>query len=119
MVAPLLIVLVMGMLEIGRAVMATEVLAHAARIGARAGSLTTGTTSNVTSAVNELLTAAGVNGATVTVTVNGAATEVGSSKAGDKISVTVTVPYSKVTWIGNPKYLSGKTLSGNCVMRRE
>ncbi|MDQ3329875.1 MAG: pilus assembly protein [Planctomycetota bacterium] len=118
-VAPVLIIFVMGMLEIGRAVMATEVLAHAARIGAREGSITTGTTSSVTSAVNDLLTAAGINGATVSVKVNGGSTEVGSAKAGDEIAVSVTVPYANVTWIGNPKYLAGKNLSGRCVMRRE
>jgi Flp pilus assembly protein TadG len=119
MFLPILIMVVLGIMELGRGVMATEVLAHAARTGARAGSITTGTTSSVTTAVNDLLTAAGVEGATVTVTVNGSATEVGSAVAGDKIKVVVTVPYSKVTWIGNPKYLAGKNLSGECTMRRE
>jgi Flp pilus assembly protein TadG len=119
MILPILVMVIMGMFEFGRGIMATEVLNHAARLGARNGSLTTGTTASVTTAVNELLVNAGVNGTTVKVLVNGAATEVGNADSGDEIQVTVTVPYANVTWIGNPKYLAGKTLTGRCVMRRE
>lgn len=119
MILPILIMVIMGMFEFGRGIMATEVLNHAARLGARNGSLTTGTTASVTAAVNDLLADAGVNGTTVQVLVNGAATEVGNADSGDEIMVTITVPYANVTWIGNPKYLAGKTLTGRCVMRRE
>ncbi len=119
MILPILVMVIMGMFEFGRGIMATEVLNHAARVGARNGSLATGTTASVTKEVNDLLIAAGVKGTTVKVLVNGAATEVGNAKSGDQINVTVTVPYAKVTWIGNPKYLAGKTLTGRCVMRRE
>lgn len=118
-VTPVLIMTVLGMLEVGRAVMATEVLAHAARVGARNGAISTGTTASVTTAVNDLLTSSGINGATVTVSVNGSSTEVSGAKSGDEISVAVSVPYANVTWIANPSYLEGRNLSGRCVMRRE
>ncbi|HEX6986741.1 MAG TPA: TadE/TadG family type IV pilus assembly protein [Planctomycetaceae bacterium] len=121
LVMPIMVLVVLGMFELGRAVMVTEVLAHTARTGARAGSITTGTTAGVRAVVNDVLADAGIDASacTVQVLVNGAATEVGSAKAGDEITVTVSVPYSAVTWVANPEYLDGRNLSGRCVMRRE
>ena len=120
-VMPVMIMAVLGMFELGRAVMVTEVMAHAARTGARTAVLPSGSTTNAKAAVNDLLQDSGINptNCTVNVLVNGNATEVASAKAGDEITVTVSVPYAKVTWVANPDFMTGKSLSGRCAMRRE
>ena len=119
-VTPVLLVLVLGMIEIGRAVMVTEVLTYAARMGARTGAISSGSTAGATTAANAVLTDSGINGATVTVFVNGSSvTDASAGKSGDQIAVSVTIPYANVTWLSNPDYLEGKTLSGRVVMRKE
>ena len=116
---PIMILVMLGMFELGRAVMVTEVLNHAARAGARTASITTGSTARAAAATNTVLEDANLTGATVTVLVNGAAGEVASAISGDEITVAVSIPYANVTWVGNPEYLAGRNLSGRCVMRRE
>lgn len=119
-VTPVLLVLVLGMIEIGRAVMVTEVLTYAARMGARTGAISSGSTAGAKAAANTVLSDSGITSATVTVYVNGSSvTDAAAAKSGDKISVTVTIPYANVTWLSNPDYLQGKTLKGQVVMRKE
>lgn len=119
-VTPVLLVLVLGMIEIGRAVMVTEVLTYAARMGARTGAISSGSTAGATAAANAVLTDSGVTGATVQVFVNGSSvTDASNAKSGDQIAVSVTIPYANVTWLSNPDYLEGKTLNGRVVMRKE
>jgi Flp pilus assembly protein TadG len=119
-IAPLFFMLVIGMIEFGRAMMVQQILTNAARQGARIATLdsTNGSsnpapTSIVTSEVNDVLAAANISGATTTISPALPAT------AGTDISVTVTVPYMSVTWVPSPWFLSGATLAANCVMRRE
>jgi Flp pilus assembly protein TadG len=119
-VTPVLLVLVLGMIEVGRAVMVTEVLTYAARMGARTGAISSGSTANAKTAANAVLTDSGITGATVNVFVNGSnLTDASAAKSGDQIAVSVTIPYANVTWLSNPEYLDGKTLSGRVVMRKE
>lgn len=119
LVAPLLLLVMLGMIEVGRGIMVTEILGHAARIGARTGAISTGTTSSVTSAVNDMMTGASLTGYTLQVKVNGVVSDLSTAKTGDEITVTVSIPYANVTWVGNPRFLSGKSLKGQCTMRRE
>lgn len=119
LVAPILLLVLLGMIEVGRGIMVTEVLGHAARSGARAASLPHGTSSSVTTTVNDLMTGAELSGYTLQVLVNGVESDLSTVKSGDEISVRVSIPYANVTWVGNPRYLDGKTLGGQCVMRRE
>ena len=118
-VVPVMLLFVLGMVEISRAIMVTDMLAFAARHGARQAVLGSSTTSSVQTSVGQVLTDAGIRGATVTVLVNGANTDVSNSKTGDAITVRTSVAYANVTWLSSPKYLDGKSLSGEVVMRRE
>src|SRR5438094_7091984 len=67
-VASLLFILLLGMIEFGRAMMVLNVVSNAARTGARAGSLSSGSYSSATAAAGAVLTAAGIT-ATPTYTV--------------------------------------------------
>jgi Flp pilus assembly protein TadG len=117
LVAPLFFLLVIGMIEFGRAVMVQQVLVNAAREGARLGVLdsTTATASTVKAKVVSYLSTGGVTGATVTLN----PAEPTSAAYGESVSVTVSVPYSSVSWLASPWFLGSKTLSATAVMRRE
>jgi Flp pilus assembly protein TadG len=114
-VAPVFLLLVFGMIEYGRMVMVYQVITNASREGARTAVLDGATTTSVTTAVNNYLTAGAVSGATVTVSPNPPS----GAQNGDPVTVTVSIPFSQVSWLPSPMYLGSKTLSCATVMRRE
>jgi Flp pilus assembly protein TadG len=114
-VAPVFITLVFGMIEYGRMVMVQQLLVNAAREGARVAILDGSTTAATQSTVTTYLSNASVSGVTVTVSPNPPS----SATYGAPVTVTVTVPFSQVSWIPTPMFLSGKTLTATSVMRRE
>ena len=114
-VAPVFILLVFGMIEYGRMVMVYQVLTNASREGARVAVLDGATTSSVQTQVNSYLTSASISGATVTVSPNPPST----AQYGDPVTVTVSIPFSQVSWLPSPMYLGATTLTSATVMRRE
>ncbi len=101
---PLMILLMMGMWQVGQVAEYSRIIKDAAREGARvaAGGVNNGSTvtvANVQTAVQNFLTAAGmpsaaVNGAVITVTnlSSDSWTDPGNAQPLDKFSVTVTIP---------------------------
>jgi Flp pilus assembly protein TadG len=114
-VAPVFFLLVLAIIEFGRAMMVQALLTNAAQKGARAGALDGATAANVTSAVNAYLTAGGISGATATSTPNPPS----SALPGNVVKVTVTIPYTSVSWLPAPKFLKTKTLSATGLVQRE
>jgi len=114
-VAPVFVMLVFGMIEYGRMVMVQQLLTNASREGARMGVLDGATTASVQTSVTTYLSNCSVTGATVTVNPNPPS----SAGYGAPVTVTVSVPFSQVSWIPTPMFLSGKTLTASSVMRRE
>lgn len=117
-VAPVFFMMVFGMIEFGRAIMVQQVLTNASREGARVGVLdsATPTRTQVISTVTTSLQAAGITGATITVT----PTEPTSAGYGDPVTVAVSIPFSSVSWLPAPWFLGGDTqLRASTVMRRE
>lgn len=113
-VAPVFLLLVIGILELGRALMVQQVLINASRVGARQAITLGATTSEVQAAVAEYALSVAVPGVTVNVTPSPA-----SATAGDTISVTASVPYSDVSWLPAPWFLGGTTLTAQSQMRKE
>src|SRR5262249_9926201 len=115
-VAALLVTIFLAMIEVGGAMMALGAIANAARVGARAGAVTAGTYSDITSNVQAALDGSSVGGsAQVVVTVNGTevtddATFKANATPGAPISVRVSVPCSSVSWLpaGTGLFLSGQ-----------
>src|SRR4029079_16372009 len=99
--------LVLGVTGYGRMVMVYQVLTNASREGARAAVLDGATTTSVTTSVNGYLTDAFLSGATVTVDPN----PPGNAHYGDPVTVTVSIPFSQVSWLPSPMYLGSRTLS--------
>ena len=113
-VAPLFLLLVIGILELGRAMMVQQVLINASRVGARQAIILGATTAEVQAAVAEYAASVAVPSVTVSVTPDPAA-----AKAGDVIAVTTSVPFHDVSWLASPWFLNGKTLTANSQMRKE
>jgi Flp pilus assembly protein TadG len=119
-VAPLLFMVILGIIEFGRGMMVAELLNSAARNGSRVGALTGSDNAAISAAVTNALSGTGVSGASCTIRVNGnPAANAATAVTGDAISVTVTVPYSSVSWLPVNQYLGGRTLGSTVVMRRE
>lgn len=115
LVAPVLVLLVFGTIEFGRMVMVQQILTNATREGARVGVLDGSTTTDVTNAVNMYLTSSSIHGATITMTPNPPS----DAGYGQPVTVSVTVPFSQVSWLPTPMFLNGTNMTASTSMRRE
>ena len=113
-VAPVLILILFGMIECGRMIMVQQSLATAAREGARAASLPGVTRSEARQVAEKFLIDVGVRGATVKVRQNAA-----SVTHGEPFTVSISVPFKKVSWLRSPLFLGQSTLRSSATMRRE
>jgi len=98
--------------------MVSELIINSARSGCRLGVLPGNSNSKITSAVNTSLSGQGISGATTTITVNGASSDVSTAVQGDTINVTVSIPYSKISWVPG-QFLGNKTITGTQTMAHE
>ena len=114
-VAPLFFLLVLGMIEFGRMLMVQQILTNASREGARRAVLDKATTAEITTTVQNYLSNSGIEGATVTVSPNPPS----SAGYGEPVVVTVSVPFSEVSWLPTPIFLGGRVLTSTTAMRRE
>ena len=94
-VAPVLTLLVLGMIEVGRGVNVQHTLLNAARAGCRAGIVEGATEQEISSRVADNLVGAGINVHTVTVNPS----PITSAVSGDPVTVTVSANYTDVNWV--------------------
>jgi Flp pilus assembly protein TadG len=125
-VAPLLFLLLFGIIEFARAMMVVGLVANSARAGARAGVVAYANYDTIVNTARTNLDRAGIAApATIEVRVDGtrvnnnaefqAAVHVDSA-----IEVSVAVPYDQVSWSpGRSWYLGGLSLYQASSMRRE
>jgi Flp pilus assembly protein TadG len=119
-VAPALFLFILGLVEIGRACMVTELLTEAARRACRQGVIEGTSSSNIQQTAVNFLSSVGISSESVNVLVNdvpAGSTNVGSMPAYTEITVVVNVPVSNVTW--TPLWFVTGNLSGQYTMRRE
>jgi Flp pilus assembly protein TadG len=123
-VAPLFFLLIFGMIEFGRMVMVQQILTNASREGARKAVLDGSTATDVDNTVITHMSDARITVTAANITINPA--NPATANYGDPITVTVSVPFSEVSWLPAPMLLSflpaGKTditLTATTVMRRE
>jgi Flp pilus assembly protein TadG len=119
-VAPVFFLLVLGIVEVGRSCMVTELLTEAARRACRQGVLE-GTSSNtIQQTATNYLSSVGINGGSANVYVNdvpAGSTNVSAMPAYTEITVVVAVPIANVAW--TPIWFVPGNLSGQYTMRRE
>jgi len=119
-VAPVFILMILGMIEIGRAVMVQQIITNASREGARVAVLPGSTAGEVTTRVQDILNGSTISGATIQI-LNGVGQPMNPEDAGfgDVIDVTVSVPFNQVSWLPASRYLAGKNLTASTIMRGE
>lgn len=117
--APLLVALVLGSVELARGIMARDVLSDAVRQSCRLAVQPGSTTASVTADASAILTGNGIStaNASCTVLVNGTETEVGAAKAGDRVTVRLSIPYADVSWLP-AAFLPGDIRSELTMMRQ-
>lgn len=113
-VAPVFLLLVIGILELGRALMVQQVLVNASRVGARQAIAFGASSTDVQQAVSDYAASVAVPGVLVDVTPNPA-----GASAGEPIIVTTSVAFNDVSWLPAPWFLSGNTLTASSRMRKE
>lgn len=113
-VAPVFFLLVIGIIEIGRAMMVQQVLINASRVGARRAVTLSSSEQAVIDAVTEYAEGVGIAGVDIDVSPNPA-----TAAAGDAITVIVDIDYSDVSWLPAPWFMGGKQLGASSVMRKE
>jgi len=116
-VVPIFFLFIFGIVEYGRMVMVQQILTNASREGARIAVLDGASSSSVTTAVTNYLTGSSINGGTVTINPPNPS----SAGFGQGVTVTVSVPFSQVSWLPSPMFPVNrtKTLTAASVMRRE
>jgi Flp pilus assembly protein TadG len=113
-VAPIFFMLVIGIIEVGRAIMVQQVLINASRVGARRAAMLSSTEEDVLDAVTEFAAGVGVNSVTASVT-----PDPETAEGGTALTVSTTVSYANVSWLPTPWFMAGKTLTSSAVMRKE
>jgi len=118
LVMPLLATIIIGTLELNRGLLVKQILDQAARKGCETGSLVLQNNATVISDINNVLSSNNISTTAVTITilVNGASKDVSTATLNDKISVSVSVPTSQVSWTSTYQYLAGSTIESETVI---
>jgi Flp pilus assembly protein TadG len=124
---PIFFMVVLGIVEFGRAMMVSQLLTNAAREGARLAILSGNTNEDVETAVTEFLElSANIDPGDVTVEIS-VTPATGNPDPGDQVqnaqsrdlcSISVQVPFDEVSLL-QADYLAGRSLVGKCAMRHE
>src|SRR5258708_6984388 len=117
-ILPFVIVLFLGIIEVGRVLMVQQILTNAAREGCRNAVLPGGTISAARTTVSNYLSNANITLANPSTQVT-ISPDPSTSSQGTSITVTLTVPFSSVSWLPSPIFMSGKQLGATVVMRLE
>jgi Flp pilus assembly protein TadG len=119
--APLLGILVVGMLELGRGIIVKEILTDAVRKAGRTAILPNQDNAAIIAEANNIFSDNQINapGATVTILVNGQAVDAKTAVRGDQISVKVSVPAAQVLWLAPFFLQNGSIESETIIMMRQ
>ena len=113
-VAPIFFMVVIGIIEVGRAMMVQQVLINASRVGARRAVMLSSTQQAVTDAARDYASGVGVSGVSVT-----CSPDPGTATSGTAITVGVSISAANVSWVPAPWFMGGKVLTASSVMRKE
>jgi Flp pilus assembly protein TadG len=114
-VSPLLFLVLLGIIECGRMIMIQQSLTTAAREGARVAIIDGNSPAKAETAVEKFLAASGVTGSKVLVS----PASTSSVAHGEPVTVSVSIPFRKVSWLPSPMFFGNLTLSSTAAMRRE
>lgn len=115
-VAPVFFLMIVLIIEFGRMLMVQEVVTNASREGARRAIMESATPQEVQDLVDSYMSNASVSGGSMTM--NPASLD--NLAFGQPITVTVSIPYSSVTWFPSDWFgLDSVTIKASTMMRAE
>ncbi len=118
LVSPVVFLIIFGAIMFFGVLMTQNTLAAAARAGGRVASPTSVTSSvTVVDAVRQRLLKGGVD--IQSVTVNVSPTDFSNLKTGDEVSITVSMPLNKSTWLQFGGFLSDNDMAAEMTFLRE
>ena len=118
MVSPVVFLIVFGAIMLFGALTTQNTLAAAARAGGRVASPTSVTSSAIViAAVQQRLQQGGVD--VESVTVNVSPTDLSNLKTGDEVSISVSMPLNKSTWLQFGDFLSDNDMAAQMTFLRE
>jgi Flp pilus assembly protein TadG len=117
-VAPVFVMLIMGIIESSRLGMVAQLLTTAAREGCRVAVINGMTQTDVQNRINAVLNGSGISVGTVTPTCP-APYSWDVSPGGTPITVSLSVPYSQVSWLPTPYFLKTANVSCSATMSSE
>ena len=115
LVVPVFLLMICGVMEVSRVCAVGELLNNIARDGCRVAVANGQTSATATARITTLLSNAGITGSTVAIS----PTLVENSTFGSQVSVTITVPYSNVSWLQMTGWNWSTTIGGKAVMSSE
>ena len=118
LVAPVLVALVMGMIESARVGMVCQLLTTAAREGCRVAVLNGMAQADVQNRINAVLSGSGISVGTVTPTCASPYTWTAAPN-GTAITVSLSVPYSQVSWLKVSWFFKNATINASATMSSE
>jgi Flp pilus assembly protein TadG len=118
LVLPVFISLILGLIEAARLGMVCQELTTAAREGCRVAVLNGMVQSDVQSRINTVLSGSGISVGTVTPTCPSPYSW-DSAPAGTAITVSLSVPYSQVSWLPTPYFFKNVTITASATMSSE
>ena len=114
-VLPLFILLVFGLIEASRLGMVAQLITNAAREGCRVAVINQTTQAAVQARVEAVLAGSGISVGTV----NPSPSNWATSSKGTAITVSLSVPFSQVSWLSTPMFLGNTTVSASATMSSE
>lgn len=118
-VLPVFLLLMIGLIEFGRAVMIHQILVNAAREGIRTAVIPGATNADVTSEVEKWLVTLDAPGRQIAITdEDGNAVDLATVNSRDIVRVSVSVPYNEVG-VGITSYFTDSIRSASSQMRKE
>ena len=123
---PVFMLILMGIIEFGRAMSVNQMLNSAARIGSRAAILDGSTNTLVTDKVKgHVVSTLGCSASSVTVAIDATSSRTGlplmdvsQAKTGDLIEIDVSVPFSHVSW-SVKEWMGTSQIRGESAMQHE
>jgi Flp pilus assembly protein TadG len=127
LISPVLFMFVFGIIELSRLGMVTQALTNAARDGCRVAVLPNNATTDVQSRLNASLTAFGVAPGTLSAVdtdpgTNGAwimPSNWATASGGTAVTLTVRLPFTQVSWLPSPFFLSTAVVTGSATLSSE
>ncbi len=114
-ISPLMIMMTVGLMEVGRLVMVKQIVVNASREGARQATLPDSSAAEIVASVNQNLTNSSIKGAIVSVD----PVDLKATAAGTPVTVTIDVGSASISWLPKPMFALHKSISASTTMRKE